>query len=159
MPNGNSIAVAKLGPWDNVAPAEVNANTFTTAVYFSGTQGQPGSVMAQWQGAVDNPAGGSNAGDGVGVAYYSITRATISGTDPNTPTFQSFDASVYDGTVLQSNTGNRSVVRDFAAHTRISRSSLAGRSHGRKKCSVAITLAGSLTASGSGGFRLRTRSR
>jgi len=109
MPNGNSIALAKLGPWDNVAPAQINANTFTTSVYFSSTPGQPGSVMAQWQGAVDNPAGGNNAGDGVGVAYYTITRGTVSGTDTNTPTFQSFDASVYDGTVLQSNTYSYSI--------------------------------------------------
>ena len=35
----------------------------------------------------------------------------------------------------------------------------AGRRNGRKNCSVVITLAGSLTASGSGGFRLLTRSR
>src|ERR1017187_5436722 len=43
---------------------------------------------------------------------------------------------------------NRSAARDFAAGTRISHSSQAGRSNGRKKCSVVITLAASLTASG-----------
>jgi hypothetical protein len=54
---------------------------------------------------------------------------------------------------------NRSVVRDFAADARTARSSLAGRNSARKKCSLGITLAGSPTTSGSGGFRLRTRSR
>jgi hypothetical protein len=103
MPNGSSIADTSLGPWDNVAPAEVNQNTFTTTVYFSNSPSQPGSVMAQWQGAVDNPAGGPNPGNGSGVAYYTITRNTISGTDTNTPSFQSFDASFYDGTVVQGN--------------------------------------------------------
>jgi len=104
MPNGNSIAITKLGAWDNVAPAAVNANTFTTSVYFGPTPGEPGSVMRQWQGAVDNPAGGSNPGDGVGVAYYTITRGTVSGTDTTPQSFTSFDASFYDGTVYQSNT-------------------------------------------------------
>src|SRR5207249_301986 len=50
--------------------------------------------------------------------------------------------------------GNRSVVRDFAAPARIFRSSPAGHKNGRKKCSVVITLAASVTASGSGVFRL-----
>jgi hypothetical protein len=104
MPTGNSIAIAKLGPWDNVAPAQVNPNTFTTSVYFGPTPGEPGSVMAQWQGAVDNPAGGSNPGDGVGVAYYTIARTTTYGTDTTPQSFTSFDASFYDGTVYQSNT-------------------------------------------------------
>ncbi len=54
---------------------------------------------------------------------------------------------------------SRSAVRDFAAGARIPRSSPAGRSHDRKKSSLLITLAASLTASGSGGFRLLTRSR
>jgi len=54
---------------------------------------------------------------------------------------------------------SRSAARDFAAGARISHSSQAGRSNGRKKCSVVITLAASLTASGSGGFRLFTRPR
>src|SRR5437899_4068768 len=55
--------------------------------------------------------------------------------------------------------GNRSVVRDFAAPARILRSSRAGHQNGRKKCSVVITLAASVTASGSGVFRLLKRSR
>jgi len=105
MPTGNSIALAKLGPWDNVAPAQVNANTFTTSVYFNGTPGAPGSVMGQWQGAVDNPGNGN----GVGVAYYSIARTTYYGSDTNTPTFTSYDASFYDGTVLAQNTYNYAV--------------------------------------------------
>jgi hypothetical protein len=54
---------------------------------------------------------------------------------------------------------NRSAAKDFAAGGGIARSSRAGRSHGRKKCSVVITLAASLTASGSVGFRLLTCSR
>jgi hypothetical protein len=54
---------------------------------------------------------------------------------------------------------NRSAVRDFSALDRIPRSSPAGRSIGRKKCFVVITLGACLTASGSGGFRLLTRSR
>jgi hypothetical protein len=54
---------------------------------------------------------------------------------------------------------SRSAAKGFAAGVRISRSSRAGRSHVRKKCSVVITLAGPLTASGPGGFRLLTRSR
>ena len=53
---------------------------------------------------------------------------------------------------------SRNVVRDFAAGARMSRSSLSGRSIPRKKFLV-ITLAASSTASGSVGFRLRTRSR
>ena len=53
---------------------------------------------------------------------------------------------------------SRSVAKDFAARARISRSSLAGRTNDRKKCWLVITLAGSPTASGSGVFRLRTRS-
>ena len=54
---------------------------------------------------------------------------------------------------------SRSVVKDFAAGLRIAHNSPAGRSNDRKKCSVVITLAASLTASGSAGFRLWTRSR
>src|SRR5579863_860431 len=54
---------------------------------------------------------------------------------------------------------NRSAARDFAVFARIPRSSRDGRRNGRKKCSVVITLAGSLTASSSGGFLLRARSR
>jgi len=54
---------------------------------------------------------------------------------------------------------SRNAAKDFAALARIPRSSRDGRSNGRKKCSVVITLAASLTASGSGVFRLLTRSR
>ena len=54
---------------------------------------------------------------------------------------------------------SRSAARDFASGARISHSSLAGRSNGRKECSVVITLAASLTASDSAGFRSLTRSR
>ncbi len=54
---------------------------------------------------------------------------------------------------------SRSAARDFAAGARISRSTPAGRSNPRKKSSEGITLAGSLTDSGFGGFRFLTRSR
>jgi hypothetical protein len=54
---------------------------------------------------------------------------------------------------------NRSVARDFAVHERIFRSGQAGRSNRRQKKLLGITLAASLTASGSAVFRLRTRSR
>jgi len=54
---------------------------------------------------------------------------------------------------------NRSAVKDFAALSEIPRSSPAGRNYGRKKGAVVITLAGSLTGSDSGGFRLLARSR
>jgi hypothetical protein len=48
--------------------------------------------------------------------------------------------------------------RDFAVPARTLRSSPAGRSNDRKNSSLVITLAGSLTASGSCGFRFPTRS-
>jgi len=53
---------------------------------------------------------------------------------------------------------SRIVARDFAAPARSFRSNRAGRSNTRKNFLV-ITLAASSTASGSAGFRLRTRSR
>jgi hypothetical protein len=53
---------------------------------------------------------------------------------------------------------SRSVARDFVARAGIPRSSPAGRSNPRKNFLV-ITLAGSSTAFGSGGFRLRARFR
>jgi hypothetical protein len=54
---------------------------------------------------------------------------------------------------------NKSVAKDFAAGERIARSSPAGRMCARKKCSGVITLAASLTVSGSVAFRRLTRSR
>jgi hypothetical protein len=105
MPTGNYISQVELGGWDNVPPANVNPNTITTTVYFSSTPQQYGNVMAQWQGAIDNPG----TGNGVGVAYYQISRTTYLGSDPNTPSFTSYDASFYDGTVQQSNTYNYTV--------------------------------------------------
>jgi len=54
---------------------------------------------------------------------------------------------------------SRSVARDFAGHNRILRNSLACRMSNRKDSSAVITLAAWLTASGSEGFRLLTRSR
>jgi hypothetical protein len=53
----------------------------------------------------------------------------------------------------------RNAAKDFADCERNSRSSLAGRRNDRKNSSSVITLAGSLSVSGSGGFRLLTRSR
>jgi len=54
---------------------------------------------------------------------------------------------------------NRTAVRDFAVCVRSPRSSRAGRRLDRKNCLVVITLAGSVTASGSAAFRLLTLSR
>src|SRR3974377_1694183 len=54
---------------------------------------------------------------------------------------------------------HRSAARDFAAVARSARNSPAGHTSARKKSSLVITLAGSLTAFGSRGFRLLARSR
>jgi RHS repeat-associated protein len=96
MPSGSSISQVELGPWDNLAPGSVDFDSFTSTVNFTAAPGQPGSVMAQWAGALDNP-------NGVGIAYYQVSRSAGT-TDPNTANFTSYDASFYDGTVLVGNT-------------------------------------------------------
>lgn len=78
MPTANTISQAELGPWDNVAPSPVNANTFTPWV-------TPGLVQVQWQGAVDNA-------NGVGVGYYQVHRTDGLG-------FNTWDASFEDTSV------------------------------------------------------------
>ncbi|MGA3044868.1 MAG: hypothetical protein ABSF54_29175, partial [Bryobacteraceae bacterium] len=73
MPSASVISQAELGPWDNVAPSPVNANSFTAS-----------TGAYAWQGAVDDP-------NGTGVLYYSICRS------PGT-CFTSYTASFQDGT-------------------------------------------------------------
>ncbi len=89
MPSTNAISLVKLGPWDNVAPSPVNANTFATSVTSN-------SMFAEWQGAVDNS-------NGVGVALYAIERS-------DGAWFYTYDASFYDGTVQPNTTYSYSVI-------------------------------------------------
>ena len=42
MPSGNSISQVELDQWDNVAPGQINFDTFTSTVDFTGASGQPG---------------------------------------------------------------------------------------------------------------------
>jgi hypothetical protein len=62
MPSTNAILLAQLGPWDNIAPSAVNAQTFTPWL-------TSGMVHVEWQGAVDDA-------NGRGIAYYYIHPPT-----------------------------------------------------------------------------------
>lgn len=78
MPSNNAISQVQLGPWDNVAPSSVNANTFTSV-----------AASVEWEGAVDDP-------QGTGIMYYYICRTPGS-------CFWSYSAS-FEDTTQQPNT-------------------------------------------------------
>lgn len=56
MPSSNAISFVQLGRWDSVPPPNpVNVNSFTSAVYFSGTPGTDGDATCEWQGVPTIP--------------------------------------------------------------------------------------------------------